>query len=100
MSGKTIRSLVRGWETVRFELLKTRVADLPLAIAGSPLEPYVARLRREMDAKKLRFKPEVYRTDSWGCPDRTPVVGVPVYLADARLAPANSDRCSEHGYGD
>ena len=23
-----------------------------------------------------------------------------VYLADARLAPANSDRRSEHGYGD
>ena len=76
-SGKTIRSLVRSWETVRFELLKTRVADLPLAIAGSPLKPYVARPRREMAAKKPRFKPAVYLTDSWGCPDPTTGVGVP-----------------------
>ncbi|MGE5740433.1 MAG: putative zinc-binding metallopeptidase [Candidatus Aminicenantes bacterium RBG_16_66_30] len=86
MSAKTIRSLVQSWETVRFELLKTRISDLRLAVEGSPLEPYVARLRREMDAKRIRFKPEIYLTDIWGCPDRTPVIGVPFYLADARLA--------------
>jgi hypothetical protein len=86
MSGKTIRSLVQSWETVRFELLKTRISDLHLRIEGSPLETFVARLRREMERKKLRFRPQVYLTDSWGCPDRTPVIGVPFYLADARLA--------------
>jgi hypothetical protein len=86
MSGKTIRSLVQSWETIRFELLKTRISDLRLEVEGSPLEPFVARLRREMERKKLRFKPEIYLTDGWGCPDRTPVIGVPFYLADIRLA--------------
>ena len=38
MSGKTIRSLVKSWETVRFELLKTRISALDLDIEGSPLE--------------------------------------------------------------
>ena len=87
MSGKTIRSLVKSWETVRFELLKTSISAFDLAIEGSPLERFVDRLRREMEAKGFRFKPEVYLTDIWGCPDRTPVIGVPFYLADPRLVP-------------
>ncbi|MEN6560284.1 MAG: putative zinc-binding metallopeptidase [Acidobacteriota bacterium] len=95
MSGKTIRALVQSWETVRFELLKTRVSDLPLAIEGSPLERFVGRLRREMEAKKLRFKPEVYLTDSWGCPDRTPVIGVPFYLADPRLTRLEKEQAGD-----
>jgi hypothetical protein len=85
MSGKTIQSLVRSWETVRFELLKTRISALRLAVEGSPVERFVLRLRREMEAKGFRFKPEIYLTDGWGCPDRTPVIGIPFYLADARL---------------
>ena len=52
MSAKTIRSLVQSWETVRFELLKTRISGLRLAIEGSPLERFVARLRREMESQR------------------------------------------------
>jgi predicted nucleic acid-binding protein len=85
MSGKTIQSLVQSWETVRFELLKTRISRLRLAVEGSPVERFVLRLRREMEAKRFRFKPDVYLTDGWGCPDRTPVIGIPFYLADLRL---------------
>jgi hypothetical protein len=85
MSGKTIQSLVQSWETVRFELLKTPISSLPLAVEGSPLERFVLRLGREMEAKKFRFRPDVYLTDGWGCPDRTPVIGIPFYLADPRL---------------
>src|SRR5512139_221511 len=58
MSGKTIRSLVKSWETVRFELLKTRISSLHLAVEGSPVERFVLRLRREMEAKRLRFQPD------------------------------------------
>jgi len=85
MSAKTIHSLVQSWDTVRYELLNTRISDLNLGIAGSPLEPYVRRLYRELEAKGMRFKPDVYLTDGWGCPDRIPVIGVPFYLADERL---------------
>jgi hypothetical protein len=95
MSGKSIRSLVQSWETVRFELLKTSVSKLSLAVEGSPLERYVRRLRREMEAKGFRFKPEVYLTDGWGCPDRTPVIGIPFYLADARLVRLEEEQTGE-----
>jgi len=95
MSGKTIRSLVRSWETVRFELLKTSISAFDLAIEGSPLERFVDRLHREMEAKGFRFKPDVYLTDIWGCPDRTPVIGVPFYLADPRLARLEEEQAGE-----
>jgi len=95
MSGKTIRSLVRSWETVRFELLKTSISAFDLAIEGSPLERFVDRLHREMEAKGFRFKPDVYLTDIWGCPDRTPVIGVPFYLADLRLARLEEEQAGE-----
>jgi hypothetical protein len=95
MSGRSIRSLVQSWETVRFELLKTPVSKLSLAVDGSPLERYVRRLRREMEAKRFRFKPEVYLTDGWGCPDRTPVIGIPFYLADPRLVRLEEEQTGE-----
>jgi len=95
MSAKTIRDLVRGWETVRFELLKSRISSLGLAVEGSPLERYVVRLRREMEAKRLRFRPEVYLTDVWGCPDRTPVIGIPFYLADPRLTRLEEEQAGD-----
>ncbi len=95
MSAKSIRSLVRSWETVRFELLKGRISDLPLAVEGSPLERYVRRLRREMDQRGFLFKPDVYLTDGWGCPDRSPVIGVPFYLADPRLARIEEEQTGE-----
>src|SRR4029078_7435679 len=46
---------------------------------------YVDRLYAELDAKGLCFHPPVYLSDEWGCPDGTPVIGVPFYLADQRL---------------
>ena len=95
MSGKTIRALVQSWETVRFELLKAPISKLHLAVEGSPVEPYVRRLRREMEAKRFRFKPEIYLTDEWGCPDRTPVIGVPFYLADVRLIRLEEEQTGE-----
>jgi hypothetical protein len=79
-------SLFNGWETIRCELLNTRIRDMGLGIEGSPLEPYVNRLVLEFEAKGLRFKPKFYLSDSWGCPDRVPVIGIPFYLANKRLA--------------
>jgi len=95
MKGKTIQTLVQGWETVRCELLNTRISDLNLRLEGSPLEPLVRKLEKELEAKKLRFKPKIYLTDSWGCPDRTPVIGVPFYLADPRLAEIEREETGE-----
>jgi hypothetical protein len=85
MSAAKTSSVLHGWETVRFELLNTRVCDLGLRIPRSPVEPFVRRLYREFEAKRLNFRPGVYLTDSWGCPDEVPLIGIPFYLADKRL---------------
>jgi hypothetical protein len=78
--------LLNGWETVRFELLNTRICDLGLRVKGSPIENFCLRLYEELAAKKLSFRPSFYLTDCWGCPDGVPVIGVPFYLADSRVA--------------
>ena len=75
----------RRWKATRRELLRTRICDLGLQLVGSPLERFTERLLRELRAKGLRFRPKFYLADSWGCPDRTPVIGLPFYLADKRL---------------
>jgi hypothetical protein len=95
MSANTIHSLVQSWETVRFELLNSRISDLNLRLPDSPVEPLVRRLHREMEAKGFRFKPDVYLTDGWGCPDRYPVIGIPFYLADERLARIEEEQTGE-----
>jgi hypothetical protein len=88
-------SLFNSWETVRCELLHTRVCDLGLKIEGSPLEPFTERLHREFAAKGLTFRPSFYLTDAWGCPDRVPVIGIPFYLADKRLARIEEEQTAE-----
>ncbi len=95
MSGKTIQTLFQSWETVRCELLNTRISDFRLRLAGSPLEPHVRKLERELQAKKFFFRPKYYLTDSWGCPDRAPLIGIPFYLADRRLARLEEEQTGE-----
>jgi hypothetical protein len=91
---RTLR-LINGWETVRYELLNSRICDLDLRIDGSPVEPFVQRLYRELDARGLSFRPEVYVTDIWGCPDEVPVIGIPFYLTDKRLARIEEEQTGE-----
>ena len=88
-------SIISGWETVRYELLNTRVRDLSLRIAGSILEPAVVRVRREIAAKRLNYMPSFYLSDSWGCPDEVPVIGIPFYLADERLRHIEEEQTGE-----
>jgi hypothetical protein len=86
---------VNSWETIRYELLNTRIADLGLQIEGSPLGRLTRRLLSELALKDLRFRPEFYLTDGWGCPDEVPVIGIPFYLADERLAQIEEEQTGE-----
>jgi hypothetical protein len=68
-------------------LLSTPISKLGLKLEGSPMEPFVAELHRELQAKGLhRFQPRAYLTDEWGCPSEEPIIGIPFYLADPKLA--------------
>jgi Putative zinc-binding metallo-peptidase len=73
------------WDAERAHLLGRRISDLGLAISGSRVERLIARLYGELAERGVAFRPPVYLSDQWGCPDGTPVIGVPFYLADARL---------------
>lgn len=79
------------WEAERRALLGQRISDLELRIGGSRVERLVAQLYAELAAHGVSFRPPVYLSDQWGCPDGTPLIGVPFYLADARLERLESE---------
>ena len=68
-------------------LLDRRINSFGLKIPGSPLEPIINQVYGELRRRGLRhFRPTVYLTDQWCCLDPRPLVGLPFYLADPRLA--------------
>jgi putative zinc-binding metallo-peptidase len=69
------------------EILSKPIRDLGLKLEGSPLERFVLQLYRELERKGLKkFHPACYLTDEWGCPSGEPIIGIPFYLADPKLA--------------
>jgi Putative zinc-binding metallo-peptidase len=69
------------------EILTKPIKELGLKLEGSPLERYVQKLYRELERKGIkRFRPLCYLSDEWGCPSGEPVIGIPFYLADPKLA--------------
>src|SRR3954471_21212296 len=74
-----------GWEEEREGLLGRKISELGLRIQGSRVEHLIDRLYSELDARGVAFRPPVYLSDQWGCPDGTPLIGVPFYLVDRRL---------------
>src|SRR5215467_11178630 len=69
------------------EILEKPIKELGLKLEGSPLEKCVQQLYRELERKGLKkFRPLCYLSDEWGCPSGEPVIGIPFYLADPKLA--------------
>lgn len=84
-------SIPPNWEGERHALLSQRISDIGLEIRGTLLEKLVNQLYAELAAEGLAFRPPVYLSDEWGCPDGVPIIGVPFYLADARLSRIEED---------
>jgi hypothetical protein len=68
------------------ELLDVRLCDLGVDIPGTALEQRVARLGRELERARLRFRPHVWLSTGWFTPDGVPGFAIPFYLAHPRLA--------------
>jgi hypothetical protein len=66
-------------------LLETRMCDLGLQIEGTALEERVQALYANLEARGLRFRPHVWLSDEWFCPDGVPGIAIPFYLAHSRL---------------
>jgi len=81
---------MRGFEGTPPEvrsILRRRIDRLGLKLERSPVERFVRQLQREVRRKGIhRFQAVCYLTDEWGCPDRQPIIGIPFYLADPKLA--------------
>jgi hypothetical protein len=84
-----------GWEGERQTLLGKRISELGLSIRGSLVERLAEQLYRELTDRGLHFRPPVYLSDQWGCPDGTPLIGVPFYLADPRLSRIEEEQAVE-----
>jgi hypothetical protein len=69
----------------RQELLLRKISELPLRMEGTHLEGLITRLYKELEAAGIVFKPKIYLSDSWGCPNEVPVIGIPFHLADRGL---------------
>ncbi len=67
------------------ELLDMRFCDLGLNIEDSPLEQRIDQLSRELEAKRISFRPHFWLSEEWFTPDGIPGVAIPFYLADSRL---------------
>ena len=67
------------------ELLRERICDLGLVIEGSELEPRIASLYGELDARGLTLHPACYLGDEWFSPVPAPSIAIPFYLAHPRL---------------
>jgi hypothetical protein len=75
-----------AWASLRDEeLLNFRIRDLDVRIERSELEPRVAKLYAELDARGLSLKPPCYLGDEWFSPDQVPAIAIPFYLAHPRL---------------
>jgi len=84
-------NLPSTWESERHALLAQRISDIGLEIRGTRLETLRDQLYAELSARGLAFRPPVYLSDEWGCPDGIPLIGVPFYLADPRLSRIEED---------
>jgi hypothetical protein len=74
------------WAALRDEdLLNLRIRDLGVRVEGSLLEPRVARLYGELEARGLAVRPLCYLGDEWFSPEGVPAIAIPFYLAHPRL---------------
>ncbi len=69
------------------QLLPVRIRDLGLTLESSPIAELVRHLYAELEMKGLHhFRPLCYLSDEWGSPSGEPVIGIPFYLGDPRVA--------------
>ena len=69
------------------KLLNVPIRELGMSLESSPVAPLVRRLYSELEFKGLHhFRPYCYLSDEWGSPSGEPVIGIPFYLGDPRIA--------------
>ncbi len=84
MSSKTIKAEELA-ELSDQDILKLRFKNIQLSLAESEVQDYVDQLYKELEAKGLNFKPQIFFGDEWFSPEGMNAIAVPFYLANTRL---------------
>ena len=67
-------------------LLDLSMCDLHVGLKGSFVEEPIAELTRELENRRLQFRPHFWLSNEWFTPDGVPGIAIPFYLAHPRLA--------------
>ena len=67
-------------------LLDLPMCDLHLGLKSGFLEQPIAELTRELEERRLLFRPHFWLSNEWFTPDGVPGIAIPFYLAHPRLA--------------
>lgn len=84
MSSKTIKAEELA-ELSDQDILKLRFKNIQLSLTESEVQDYIDQLYKELEAKGLNFKPQIFFGDEWFSPEGMNAIAVPFYLANTRL---------------
>ncbi len=82
---KTNRRIAEWPNLPKEQLLDIPIRRLKLRIDGTELEPLVTELYNELAGRGFAFRPHVWLSDEWFCPDGVPGFAIPFFLAHPRL---------------
>jgi hypothetical protein len=75
-----------AWEKLSDEqLLKRRLSSLGVRVEGTWLEDCLKALHAELEERSIRLRPYAWISSEWFCPENTPGIAIPFYLAHPRL---------------
>src|SRR3982751_6305770 len=75
-----------AWEKLSDEqLLKRRLSSLRVTVEGTWLEDCLNDLHGELEERGIRLRPYAWISSEWFCPESTPGIAMPFYLAHPRL---------------
>jgi len=67
------------------QLLDTRLCDLEIKLASTPVANHIETVKSELRARGIRFRPHFWVSDEWFSPSGVPGVAVPFFLLHPRL---------------
>lgn len=74
------------------EIFKSPISKVATEIKNPEVLRAIETLYKELDKVGIKHHPQVYLSDSWGCPDGVPVIGIPFYLASEELAEIEKEK--------
>lgn len=67
------------------EILALKLKQLKVDISGSWVEPLIKQVFEELESFGLKWRPHIWVSNEWFCPDGVPGVAIPFYLLSKKL---------------